>query len=547
MSKKHFQQGLILYKNGDLQQALEQFNKAIDNGAQDNYLMLDTRAAVYAKLGETKKALKDAKKTIEVAPDQWQGYSRAAQLFLTVNKPEASLTMVKLGLSKLKEEHIERRASLLSLEAKALEAQEDAERRRRKRIDHMGNLPVELFGEIARMVVEDKHTSVIGLSQVSKHWRQVIHHCHYLWEVLRLDRHRPKHKAKAWIQRSKGKLRELSVDADVLSDPAWPYDILSGVRWEDLRVLKYERWEMEKYLRRIGKSDALCHLDTLDITGRTYARTISIPSTELPSLRHLALRHLTITRNMFQDLTFKNLSSLTLENASDATVAEFNEFIEAHPLLQCLVLHNFDLTFKTEVPLRHLTCLDIKRFRYPILMSDLPALQILRLEAVTYANELLDVVERCNPNLTEFTVRSCAADTSRIIAVLLISPDLQILEVSNTEAAKIINYLATPFPPDDTPEVASSSNSPLVRCPKLTHVNFSKCIDVQTGPIVRMIKARLPDSSNPDAQPPPQVKQIESLVINECQSVDSAWLPWLRQHVRSVSCIYMSKKAKFRA
>ncbi|KAF8177037.1 hypothetical protein BJ912DRAFT_694357 [Pholiota molesta] len=111
MSKKHFQQGLILYKNGDLQQALEQFNKAIDNGAQDNYLMLDTRAAVYAKLGETKKALKDAKKTIEVAPDQWQGYSRAAQLFITVNKPEASLTMVKLGLSKLKEEHTERRAS----------------------------------------------------------------------------------------------------------------------------------------------------------------------------------------------------------------------------------------------------------------------------------------------------------------------------------------------------------------------------------------------------------------------------------------------------
>lgn len=510
--------------------------------------MFDTRAAVYAKLGETKKALKDAKKTIEVAPDQWQGYSRAAQLFLTVNKPEASLTMVKLGLSKLKEEHAERRASLLSLEAKALEAQEDAERRRRKHIDHMGNLPVELFGEIARLVVEDKHTAVIGLSQVSKHWRQVVHNCHYLWDILRLDHRRPKHKAKAWIQRSKGKIRELSVDADVLSDPAWPDDILSGVRWEDLRVLKYERWEMEKYLRRIGKSDALCHLDSLDITGHTYARTISIPSTELPSLQHLALRHLTITRNMFQDLAFKNLSSLTLENASNTTVAEFNEFIEAHPLLECLVLHNFDFTLRTEVPLKHLTCLDIKRFTHPLLMSDLPALQILRLEAVTYANELLDVVERSHPNLTELILRSCAADPSRIIAVLLISSDLQILEVSNTEAVRIINYLATPPSlPDNTPEVAFSSNPSLVRCPNLTHVNFSKCIDVQTGPIVRMIKARLPDPSNPDAQSPPLVKQIESMIINECQNVDSAWLPWLRRYVQSVSCIYMTKKAKFRA
>ncbi|KAF9485819.1 hypothetical protein BDN70DRAFT_927175 [Pholiota conissans] len=546
MSKKHFQQGLALYKSGELQQALEQFSKAIESGAQDNYTMLDTRAAVYAKLGETKKALQDAKRTIEVAPDQWQGYSRAAQLFLVVNKPEASLTMIKLGLSKLKEEYADRRASLISLETKAVKAQEDMERRRRKHVDHMGKLPIELFGEIARMVVEDNHSAVIGLSQVSKHWRQVTHNCHYLWDTLRLDRRRAKHKAKAWIQRSKGKLCELSLHKEIHEDPAWPNDILTGVCWDSLRILKLHGLHIESYLSRIGKSDALRNLDTLDFSDIPPTGSILLSSSEMPNLQHLALRNINGARDLFPNLMrFENMLSIALEavgNLGDATPCGF---FEAQRQLQTLVLHDCDFPLKLNSTMNHLTCLDIKKFSQPILLSDLPALQILRLEVVSRPVHLLDVVKRSRPNLTELIIRSCAVDPSQITGILLISPNIQKLEVSSTQAAGIIEFLAVPPPPlDNTPESAFSSNPSLPRCPNLTHVNFSKCIDVQTGPIVRMIKARLPDPSDPTSQP--VVKSIASLVINECHSVDAAWLSWIRAKVPSVSCVYMTKKAKFR-
>jgi hypothetical protein len=56
------------------------------------------------KLGKTKAALQDAKRTIDLAPEQGQGYARAASLFLVMWRYDASLKVVSLTIGKLKGE-----------------------------------------------------------------------------------------------------------------------------------------------------------------------------------------------------------------------------------------------------------------------------------------------------------------------------------------------------------------------------------------------------------------------------------------------------------
>ncbi|KIM40866.1 hypothetical protein M413DRAFT_27991 [Hebeloma cylindrosporum] len=242
MSKQAFQKGLACYQTGDFQPALEEFNQAIARGGDNNYLILDSRAAVLMKLGKTKEALHDARRTIELAPDRWQGYARAARLFHVTRRYDASLKMVSLAMGKLKEEETARRTSLLSLQDDVRKAQDDLAKHRQRFMDHMQKLPIELFGEIARWLVENDHTASIPLSQVSKQWRTVVHNLPYLWNVLVLTKQRPKQKAKLWIERSNGRIQTLSIKSSAIDTPHWPDDSLRNLRWEHLRVLEVENW-----------------------------------------------------------------------------------------------------------------------------------------------------------------------------------------------------------------------------------------------------------------------------------------------------------------
>ncbi|KAF8967026.1 hypothetical protein BDZ97DRAFT_561623 [Flammula alnicola] len=562
MSRKHFQQGLTYYKAGNFKEALDQFNKAIENGGQTNYTMFDTRAAVFSKLGETKEALKDAKKTIEVAPDRWQGYARASRLFLQARKFDASLTMVRMGLSKLKEQDTTRRASLLSLEVEVVQAQQDAERRRQRFSDHMGNLPIEIFGEIARLVVQQDHTDVISLSQVSKHWRHVIHNSPYLWDVLILGRRRPTQKAKLWIERSKGRIRELSVQSRTLMDFLQFDETLLDLQWEHLRILKAQSWDVSAYLRSIGKLYALTNLQHLEIENDFG--DMAFPPGDPSFLQHLAISRTILSLDTFESIvaSVRTLKSLTLESVAVEGRRHFSELLEVNPMLETLSLSSLNIRFNS-LDLSHLTSLELRNVIIePTLLIDVPELRILRLEGRTpFVDSLMQcLVEKSSPDglhLTEIVLRSCVFDSNSVLPLLQISPELQILEVSNVVqlATPIIETLAASYSARQAghilrdPSVDSSANP--ILCPNLMHVNFSRCTDVQTGPLVRMVKSRLPpagdsqDTATSGAEA--KVKRLISLAIDECPNVDSTWLPWFRSNVQSVSCVYMKKKAKFRA
>ena len=62
-----------------------------------SYVLYDSRASVYEKHNRLKDALRDAKKTVDIAPAQWHGYFRSARLFASLNKSSAALRMCSLA------------------------------------------------------------------------------------------------------------------------------------------------------------------------------------------------------------------------------------------------------------------------------------------------------------------------------------------------------------------------------------------------------------------------------------------------------------------
>ena len=77
----------------------------------------------------------------------------------------AAIVMVSTALDNLGEENTEWRETLLSLQADIRNAQKQIESRRS---DHFRKLPVEIFGEIARMVIQHDPNLLLPLSHVSK-------------------------------------------------------------------------------------------------------------------------------------------------------------------------------------------------------------------------------------------------------------------------------------------------------------------------------------------------------------------------------------------
>ena len=514
------------------------------------------------KLGKTKAALQDAKRTIDLAPERWQGYARAARLFLVTRRYDASLKMVSLALAKLKAEDTQRRSSLLSLEAEVRKAQDDLAKHRQRFTDHMEKLPIELFGEIARLLVEKDHTASIPLSQVSKHWRTVVHNIPSLWNVLVLSKLRPKQKAKLWIERSNGRIQELSIRSSAIDTPNWPDDSLRNLGWEYLRVLKVESWNPVPFLHSIGKSEALVNLERvvfhqvlrgLDPASRIYGLC------KQECLRHLAISSMAADVKALVSRT-GNLTSITFQ---DVTILEQDLFdlLEANPALESLTMETFQVATisRTNLALKNLTQLHIKQSLPDIIVSaSLPALHTLRLDTTTIPIHtfLANLVTSGSHHLNELVLRACRFRADSLINLLQHSTGLQVLEVSNVagQCTAVIEALAASYsPPSATDSSQNQTVDTPVLCPNLTQVNFSRCTEIQTGPLVRMIRSRLPLPDNSSMaeggilERTRDVKRIDSLVIDGCPNVDSTWIAWFRENVRSVSCVYMLKKTKFRA
>jgi len=371
----------------------------------------------------------------------------------------------------------------------------------------------------------------------------------------------PKQKAKLWIERSKGHLHELIIRETVEDSPHWSCDSLIGLQWGRLRKFELMASSLERYLGSIDKFQCLSNLDELEIDKSSWVGTTEDYFTANADER--PLRHLTIVNCILdtEGLTprVKNLRSFTASRCHGYP-GSWAPFLRANPFLETLTLNSMFLGPVEDARLRfnHLTSLQLtSSVPFEIYSAEMPQLRILRLTSPTIlANHFIQHLVDTNVlRLTELCLRSCRfSDMTPLVALLRISPDLESLEVSNTTAGvtSIIEALAAHYsPPNQNPILKDDAPQELALCPRLTHVNFTSCPEVQTGPVVRLIKSQLPPAlspaTSPETCPLPSVDRIQSLIIDYCPNVDATWLPKLKDAVAYVSCVYTTKKTKYRA
>jgi hypothetical protein len=141
-------------------------------------------------------------------------------------------------------------------------------------------------------------------------------------------------------------------------------------------------------------------------------------------------------------------------------------------------------------------------------------------------------------SLRELRIQRCGVPDS-LYPFLRGLSSLETLQLSDiADAAKhFMNALTTPL--DEA-----------VVCPSLTHLDLSGCQDLQSGPLLRLIKARLPEHPKEtssecaaDTAEVPHIARISTLNIDRCPLIDVETLPWIRSKIPHVSsCVHATKK-----
>ena len=99
-TSQYQEQARAAYKRKDYAKALELFNRAI--GRSPSVQLYDNRAACQEKLGDLQAALKDSKKTIQLAREDPTGYVRAGKILLKMERKSVALEIYAMGLKNVK-------------------------------------------------------------------------------------------------------------------------------------------------------------------------------------------------------------------------------------------------------------------------------------------------------------------------------------------------------------------------------------------------------------------------------------------------------------
>jgi hypothetical protein len=520
--------------------------QAIDNGGAKEYVIYDSRAVVFEKLGKLKDALKDARKAIEVAPGQWQGYARAARLFLQAQKFDSALKMADAALKKVKDDDAKRRQELFTLKNDISGAQVDHIKRT---TNHWTHLPVELFAEISSMLVEADPNRVLPLSQVCKDWRAVVWGNPYLWTTLVLGRSRPLTKARRWIKLSNGHIHTLKVQAAACEKAGWDGEGLEGLRWDKLCVFKSDNWDVRKFWKSKGSLAPISSLVHYEFCN-TAASKIAAPYDATWALEHVHLSNVVMPAPLL-DLSEKSIFTLSLHDVQAPQALRLR-------IPQTLVTFDVDMPgmwldeLPSELPdLRHLKLRQANLWADDCLAVAMPHLETLEVDGSSgnISPSLVHLRSKSSGNLTSLTLKAIglsSRDSENLIALLRNNPLIATLQlprnpgmVAVVEALTLSSQPKTP--PEHSPD-SSDSEPPTVLCPMLTQLDLSYCNGMKTGPLVQLIRDRTTLAAADNAQ------KITSLILDGCDTLDVAWLPWFRSNIEKFSCALWTKKSgKFRA
>ncbi|KXN88063.1 hypothetical protein AN958_07522 [Leucoagaricus sp. SymC.cos] len=561
--RKQFEEGVALFKVSKYTEALEKFDGAIVNGGENQFILYDTRAAVYEALKNPKDALKDAKTTIKLAPQQWRGYARAARLFMKTHKFDASLRMADLAVSHVKSEDGKRREELIKLKAEISECREAIAARERRMQNHMLKLPIEIYNEIFQIALADDYAQIITLLHVCMHWRQVVWDSPGLWHTLVLSKSHADKKAALWIERSNGRIRELHVLNDyhtnqLLGRPTF-FDKLD---WLYLRVCRIHH---PRILDSIEPATMLQHIEELEIDAlhaREIAPSFFHPCEGIKSLSlskaELHLEHL----RSFSSLNSLHLNAISLPFSKPS---DFLEILRSNPQIESLHLNL--VKFANSEPVAHtladienppklnsLSTLEVQRGSWfsTILLLDIPSLRYLRFDSLTVPSDFnrhIHYWASTSPKfLTELSLKYIVLVPPVILKLLAAAPSLEYLSlvgVLSTTSQVVLALSQSDLP------CSEESNTPCL-CPRLRYLDISETPDVATSLVQDLVKQRLVLSASTSGEgregetmeQPVHVSKLEVLKMDGCPMIDVQWLPWFREHVLYVSCVYATASKK---
>ena len=452
--------------------------------------------------------------------------------------------MVDMALKKLGVDNEKRLNELLALQRDI--ASEQAEYVRRT-TNHLGHLPVELFTDIAMLLIEEDHKQLLPLAHVCRYWRQVVWDHPHLWSTLVLGRSRPQKKAKLWIERSRGSIRSLIVKSDATTRGGWDGEGLEGLRWSQLSFCRTEDWDICKYLRSTGEIQSLSSLTHFETDQRSASTPPSLPFDLSWPLQHLLISHAPIPPQLQLHLTrTTTLLSLCLQRAVGSVILN----LESHTALQRLVLNQNDgLVLSEKLPdelpdFQHMELRHVTRPYLSLLHIAMPRLETLHIDGSPFSLGVAfdSLRTKSSGHLTKIVLTSTPlSEPEKLVELLRENPSISHLQLSRIGAGVSLVVEALE-PLTDSPTQASDSadrGAPFLgpMCPLLTHLDISHCPDIRTGPLVRLIKAR-----NLAGQSEDGLTAVQTLLVDGCPQIDADWLPWFRANVQSFSCVAWSKK-----
>ncbi|KZT59789.1 hypothetical protein CALCODRAFT_481291 [Calocera cornea HHB12733] len=546
-----FTSALSLFKAGKLDDALAGFTACIEREPRSHQLF-DARAATLERLGMHKEALKDARKVVELSPEQPKGYIRAARLFLRLGKMERSIDACNMAEERLPTFEKRRRVELAAIRAEAIAAMEARDTALTSLMCHMQKLPYELLSIVFAEWMEEDIAAPVIASHVCHRWRETALSISRLWSTLILTRHKPELKAATWLKRSHSRCTDLRIrnDFSLAADrQEWFTDLIRIVGHGnpirlDLNIPQTLRDTIFGNLPApaVDKLQELSlHVSLKNPQGSS---SFSLPA--FTSLRCLELGGYV---RVPTELASRTLEVLVLKSIwpAAAPAAMYRRLISDLPNLRTLSLKSPIPSSGTDVSGDPDEALVLPNLESMELLGpgnwlsfaenmEVPSLQALRMDncSRTNAAELLSTLKMNDSALTEISLSACGLPERGLREALPRFTNLNKLQI--VRSAELSNAL-----------IEDLAEKPL--WPQLQHVNFSHSPRITGSPLLRLVRSHLPP---PDTEPididigeakPVQTKilPIKSMIIDGCPKVDHELAQKMAILVSDFSCVYMTK------
>ncbi|KAH9080360.1 hypothetical protein EDB83DRAFT_2609148 [Lactarius deliciosus] len=553
-----FAEGTKHLRCQDIDEAIKSFDKAVSLANDKSYVLYDSRSSAYEKKNLLEDALRDATKTIDIAPEQWHGYFRSARLLAALGQTDAALQMCSLALERLGDapKHENRRRELTDL-------RENLEGPRQT----TGNCPVSGMPVELLLTIFQISSNPVAISRVCHQWREIALSQPTLWHslVLAAPAEQALLKVPEWYKRSRRRIEEFIIRSAMYYKGL--LDLLRDLDLTQLKECHMEDVNAEIFFSTLsgGMRYVHQHLETLSICMRPH-RAIHFGRHEHAELPWETLRTFSIINGRCDwarlSTSMHHLTSFEYKTETRyGDFGRFHEFLQANPGLEKLIfeagLNSPHTIYSAPNPLtlahlRHLELAGLIPFHIKRGNFSLPSLRILRMTELKDAKftltKFIEDEETSFGELVEFTARDCFLESQILTSVFLRAPKLEILNCTGDDFNVVAESLTKPCrallkdPLSEDYELVPTKLP--ILCPALSVLDLSQSADLKTDTAMRIVKERIALARSQDGgryqllgeDGDRVVSCIRALKVDECPHIRADMLLWFRENVPVFSC-----------